>query len=673
METVEVTARHAPTALLAEQAIIPGGVSVIDNEALYRRQTTGIADMLRFVPGMWAVSHTGTDHVFLSSRGSNLDATNYDMNGIRLLQDGLPVTAADGNNHNRVIDPLSARHASVARGANAMSFGAATLGGAINFISPTARTLPGSSLFLNGGSHGIVQARLNAGTVFADDHGDALLTVEALRKDGYRHHNGQERLGLYANAGWQLTEALETRFYVTAITNDHELAGALSADEARTHPRRASTTAVSGNLQVDVDTRRLANKTLWQISDVSCLEVGFSWEQQHLYHPIVDKVMVDFDGPGPNPPVEVFSLLVDTHQRDWSTMARYEHEAGAHLWRIGLNYGENAVTGGNYRNDRGRRNGLTTRLDNSASSLELFVLDHWRFADGWTLVYGVQGVSARRVVVNIDAASGAVRSPRDRYEAVNPRLGLIHQLGDDITLFANVSRLYEAPTNYELDDDARGNDSTLDAMRGTVVEVGSRGRHPLAGGGEWHWDVALYHARIRDEILSVDDPAAPGTSLTTNVEDTLHAGLELALGAVLPLDRAGRHRLEPQLSYTLNRFRFDGDRHYGDNDLPVAPRYSARAELLYRHSGGLFAGPTLDVVGDRQADFHNTYRVDGYALLGFRAGFEGTDWQIFCELRNLQDRDHIATHAAVTRYTPDAAIFNPGEPLSAYLGIQFQL
>ena len=28
----------------------------------------------------------------------------------------------------------------------------------------------------------------------------------------------------------------------------------------------------------------------------------------------------------------------------------------------------------------------------------------------------------------------------------------------------------------------------------------------------WHWDVAAYYARIRDEILSVDDPAAPGTA-----------------------------------------------------------------------------------------------------------------------------------------------------------------
>jgi hypothetical protein len=73
--------------------------------------------VLKYVPGIRSTSNSGSDGIYLSSRGSNLDATNYDMNGIKLMQDGLPVTTADGNNHNRVIDPLSARHATVARGA----------------------------------------------------------------------------------------------------------------------------------------------------------------------------------------------------------------------------------------------------------------------------------------------------------------------------------------------------------------------------------------------------------------------------------------------------------------------------------------------------------------------------------------------------------------------------
>jgi iron complex outermembrane receptor protein len=47
--------------------------------------------VLKYVPGIWSTSNSGSDGIYLSSRGSNLDATNYDMNGIKLMQDGLPV------------------------------------------------------------------------------------------------------------------------------------------------------------------------------------------------------------------------------------------------------------------------------------------------------------------------------------------------------------------------------------------------------------------------------------------------------------------------------------------------------------------------------------------------------------------------------------------------------
>ena len=138
-ENVVVTGERLKAEIEAQRALTPGGVTVVDGNELYSRHISGIADMLRYVPGMFAQSSYGSDELFFSSRGSNLDATDYDKNGVKLLQDGLPVTTADGNNHNRVIDPLTARYASVARGANALTYGASTLGGAIDFTSPTAR------------------------------------------------------------------------------------------------------------------------------------------------------------------------------------------------------------------------------------------------------------------------------------------------------------------------------------------------------------------------------------------------------------------------------------------------------------------------------------------------------------------------------------------------------
>jgi len=665
--TILVTADRDELEL--EQLLTPGSVTTLDGEALYTRSVSNFSDLLRYVPGVWADSSSGSDELFFSSRGSNLDATDYDKNGVKLLQDGLPVTAADGNNHNRVLDPLSARYATIAHGANALTYGASTLGGAIDFTSPTALNSDALALFTSGGSHGQLNGRLSGGLV--SDDLDGLGTVEAKNWDGYRQHSAQERIGLYANAGWQATENMALRLFATWLQNDEQLPGALTRDEVEEDPDQASAAALNGNFQKNVDTWRLAAKATWSLGERSSLEVGLSWEAQSLFHPIVDQIMVDFDGPGPAQPVEVFSLLVDTDQRNAGASLRYRLETGDHQLLLGLNYGDSTVEGGNYRNLHGQPNGLSESVDESADNLELFAVDRWRFASAWTLVYGAQVVAASREVRTVDAGNGDVRNPQADYSTVNPRLGLIWSVDEGHEIYASLSRLYEPPTNFEIEDDVRGNNETLDAMHGEVLEVGLRGNSDAAARTRWHWDVSAYYARIRDEILSVDDPLAPGNSLTTNVDRTTHAGIEALLGASFALGD-GRHRVEPLVSFTLNEFSFDSDPVYGNNTLPAAPGWFARGEILYRH-GNFSAGPTFDVVGRRYADFANSYAVDSYGLLGLRASYVGERWEVFGELRNLLDEDYIATVGVLNEAGPDARVLNPGAPLSVYVGARLRL
>lgn len=651
----------------AELALTPGGATLVDLDELKDRNVSSLADMLRYVPGVWAESSSGSEELFFSSRGSNLDAVDYDKNGIKLLQDGLPVTTADGNNHNRVIDPLSARYASVARGANGLTYGASTLGGAIDLVSPTARNSAPLSVFLNGGSHGSLDGRATVGG--AKDKLDGLLTLETRQWEGYREHSDQERWGVYANAGWQPSEAVSLRAFATYVDNDQRLPGPLTRAEVEADPDQSSADAIGGDYGKVVKTGRAAAKTAWTLAPDRSLTAGLSYEEQSLYHPIVNRIFVDFDGPGPNPPVEVFSLLIDTDHRDLGGVVRYDQSVGAHDLVAGLNYGEGSVEGGNFRNNGGRPNGISEYVDNSADSLEAFVVDNWRASDRFTVVLGSQYVNAARDVRTTNAQSGAVSNPQDRYTAVNPRLGVIASLNDRGAIYGNASRLFEAPTTFQMEDDVRGGNATLDPMEGTVVEIGWRSSSRLPAGTRWTWDIGAYYARINDEILSQDDPNAPGNSLTTNVDKTVHAGLEALVGSSLPL--GGAHRIDSQVSLTLNQFHFDGDPVYGDNDLPNAPSYAVRGEVLYRHAGGFYAGPTFDFIGRRFADFANTYTVDSYALMGLRGGISGRQWEVFGEVRNVFDEEYIATLNVLDVADPDARLLYPGAPLSAYVGVRF--
>ena len=661
VETIVVSDRASQS----EIDLTPGGVTLLDAYELRERNVSSLADLLRYAPGVWAESSNGTDAMFFSSRGSNLDATDYDMNGIALLQDGLPITTADGNNHNRVLDPLSARFATVARGANALKYGASTLGGAIDFESPTARSSEPFEAYFNAGSHGQILARGTIGHVWGET-GDGLLTLETKRWDGYREHNEQQRQGLYANAGWQPSQRTKSRFYLTYVENDLELPGALSRAQLQAHAHQANAAALTGHFQLNVETLRLANKTVLELGTDETLELGVSIEDQSLYHPIVD-VRVDFDGAGPALPTQVFALLVATDHEELAGMVRYGKRVGRHDLLLGMSYGRGTVEGGDYWNDAGTPAFLMTAVDNRATRRELYALDRWQLNDALLLELGAHSVTADRDVVNVAAGSGELRRLRDDFKRTNPRIGLIYGATASVDFFANVSGLYEPPTNYELENEASGDGSILEAMHGTVLELGTRGRN-TASAIAWSWEVAVYYAAIEDEILSVDDPAAPGTSLSANIDATTHAGIEAFVSAALPIGGRGG-MLVPQLSLTLNEFAFDGDPIYGDNALPAAPGHVLRGELLYRHPNGFFVGPTFDVVDERFADFANSYRVDSYSLLGMRAGWASDRWSFYGELVNATDERYVATVGVRDLARSDEALLSPGAPRSAYFGV----
>jgi iron complex outermembrane receptor protein len=314
---------------------------------------------------------------------------------------------------------------------------------------------------------------------------------------------------------------------------------------------------------------------------------------------------------------------------------------------------------------------MGARVATAASTAELFALDRWQVTGNTTLVLAMQAVSADREAMTTAIPSGSVNHPQASYDRINPRFGVIHAFGSGASLYGNLSSLYEPPTNFELEDNVAGGNATLEAMHGTELEIGLRGADS-SGNGSFNWDVSLFRAEIRDEILSVDDPLAPGTSLTTNVDRTVHAGIEALFGGSRPFGERGGS-IEPLVSVTLNDFGFDRDAVYGNNELPGAPAYFVKGELLYRSPGGFFIGPTFDRVGRRRADFANTYQVDVYTLLGLRGGYARDSWRVFVDLRNLADKDYVAYHYVRDIAAPDTALLFRGEPLSAYVGFEFTL
>src|SRR3546814_14469158 len=100
------------------------------------------------------------------------------------MQDGIPVNLADGSFDFQTIEPMATRYIEVYRGANALGYGASTLGGAVNFVSPTGYDTPQIELRGELGSFDYQRFGMTTGGV----HGTLayFFSTRTFAQDGFR-------------------------------------------------------------------------------------------------------------------------------------------------------------------------------------------------------------------------------------------------------------------------------------------------------------------------------------------------------------------------------------------------------------------------------------------------------------------------------------------------------
>lgn len=97
-------------------ARIPGGASVTEASEFSDRLAINFRDTLAFAPGVFAQVRYG-EEMRLSIRGSGI-RQGFHLRGITLLQDGVPITLADGGADFQELDPAQFRRIEDYRRAN---------------------------------------------------------------------------------------------------------------------------------------------------------------------------------------------------------------------------------------------------------------------------------------------------------------------------------------------------------------------------------------------------------------------------------------------------------------------------------------------------------------------------------------------------------------------------
>jgi iron complex outermembrane receptor protein len=220
----------------------PGAVEVVPSEEFRDTRVQTVKDMLDFTPGVFSQHKFGEDSR-LSIRGSGL-SRNFHLRGLRLLVDGMPVNLADGSGDFAEVDPLSVRYLEVYKGANALQFGASSLGGAINFVSPTGRESPAFA-FGRAEAGGFGFRRFQLGSAGASGNFDWYVAPSFIRSHGFRDQTEQMTGRFVSNVGYRFSDTAETRLYFTYTGVDQEVPSSVSRNDVFARPKNVAAVNVA--------------------------------------------------------------------------------------------------------------------------------------------------------------------------------------------------------------------------------------------------------------------------------------------------------------------------------------------------------------------------------------------------------------------------------------------
>ena len=554
------------------------------------REFVGLAELLDFVPGVFATDRgDATVDQRITIRGSGA-RSNFGVRGVRILIDGVPATLPDGQSQ---LGPLIASTVSridVARGPLASLHG----NGAAGVIAVTTAAPPDHGdelrLITSVAGSGYRAAAISAG------HGNAergvTVSGEWHRGGSGRQHADATSRRLNAAARWR-TAARGTLTLRAALQHDpfNRAPGALTETEFSADPRAAAPRNVA----------LAAGKAVsqWQVSGgwdgrVGAVDVtSRTWLLgRRLNNPIA--------APPPGAPDQ--GTWINLDRRVYGARAAIHLESGQHLdlsagldWQLMRDDHRNRATQG-----AGPVGAPFVDQVETVSELGPFVQALWQPTNTVSLRGGVRH---DRVAVHVADALTPLASGR-RVMAASSFSGSLAWVRSGWTAWAGVGQSFETPTTTELanrPDGGTGLNPTLMPARMLSGELGLRRETASA-----RLELVGWTAVTRDAILPAADIG--GRSHYHNVDRTHARGIE-ATATVVPVAGAVL-----RATVTGIDSRFGSGVHAGDGTslanrrIPGVPALAARIGVGWLGNGWQldlsqeFRGSTLaDDVGTRRA------------------------------------------------------------------------
>jgi iron complex outermembrane receptor protein len=260
--------------------------------------------------------------------------------------------------------------------------------------------------------------------------------------------------------------------------------------------------------------------------------------------------------------------------------------------------------------------------------LGIYLQDQISLLDNVKLLAGLRYDTAEQKTTLIPGTSTLSGEQTRNYDALTPRVGIVYQPIEELSLYTSYSRSFNPNTGTTISGDP------LEPEKGEGYEVGVKAQlldrlfATLA-----YFDITKQNVAVTDPLFPLDASIATGEQQSRGVE------LDVA-GEILP-----GWNIIAAYAYIDAEVTADTNPDIVGNRLFNVPKHSASLWTTYEiQSGnlqGLGFGVGFNYVGEREGDLDNSFQVDSYFLTNASIFYRRNNWRFALNFKNLFDINYI--------------------------------
>jgi iron complex outermembrane recepter protein len=667
LQTVTVTA----TRIAINSFNVPAAISSVPGAQLTQDALgINISDDLSTVPGLLARNRNNyAQDQQISIRGIGANST-FGVRGVRIYQDGIPQTGADGQGQVSQMNLDSAERVEVLRGPFSALYGNSS-GGVIQIFTADGTQPDQERVDAAYGSFGVWRAGLDASGATGAFAYNADFTHFSV--DGYRPHSAADNESFNAKFGYQADEHNHLSLVLNVISRpDAQDPLGLTPAQFFAGPNQAAPAALQYDTRKSLEQQQAGLIWNFDFTDSQSLQVmGYGGHRsvlQFLAIPIGVQApptssggVVELDRDFAGTDVR-WSWQTDLAGRPFTWVARLSYD-----WQNELRRGYN-----NYVGDTLGVIGALRRDENDITyDVDEYTQLSWDVATQWSLMFGIRHSDVNFTVDdNFITPKNGNDGGAVTYTAGTPVAGVVFKATPWLHLYASFGRGFETPLGSELayrPDGGAGPNFDLQPARSINSELGAK----LQLSPDLNAEATLFNTETHNEI--VVDTNLGGRSTYQNAGRTKRRGAEASL------DWRFASPWHLQLAYTYVEATYT-DAYYtcttapcavadvlvpAGNRLPGVPKNNVYGILRFGDELGPFATASAQYVSTVAVNDVNSVFAGGYALFGASAGYAGTlrfgRWNLFVRVNNLLNRHYVGSvivDDSNSRYFETAAPFN---------------